>query len=274
MAGVWVFPKPSTERPRRWCSTVDKSSLPGRGNRRGARPGRVEVGPDAGHVRRQEGLYPRGSCLQGHPRHPGRRPPGEIDSERPTGSRDLWHDLRRTRCRLAAQRPPLDSADRQRHQRGEERRWVGGHHASIRRHHPGDHGSAGKGADPGPDPSQGRDSRPASATAPQVETLTDPIDSSMPVARVLRREKEEASGPKLEDAAIIVSGGRGLGAPENFKMLDELATDLGARSEPAAPSSMPAGSHTRSRLVRPERPSNQRSISLLASRAPCSTRSE
>jgi electron transfer flavoprotein alpha subunit len=68
----------------------------------------------------------------------------------------------------------------------------------------------------------------ASAPAPQVETLTEPIDTSMPVARVLRREKEKASGPKLEDAAIIVSGGRGLGAPENFKMLDELAAELGA----------------------------------------------
>lgn len=68
----------------------------------------------------------------------------------------------------------------------------------------------------------------ASASTPQVETLTDPVDASKPVARVLRREKEKASGPKLEDATIIVSGGRGLGAPENFKMLDELAAELGA----------------------------------------------
>ena len=64
--------------------------------------------------------------------------------------------------------------------------------------------------------------------APQVERLTDPVDTSKPVARVLRREKEQASGPRLEDAAVIVSGGRGLGAPENFKMLDELAAELGA----------------------------------------------
>jgi electron transfer flavoprotein alpha subunit len=68
----------------------------------------------------------------------------------------------------------------------------------------------------------------ASAGTPQVQTLTDAVDSSKPVARVLRRETEKASGPKLEDAAIIVSGGRGLGAPENFKMLDELAAELGA----------------------------------------------
>src|SRR2546429_8370559 len=68
---------------------------------------------------------------------------------------------------------------------------------------------------------------PASAAgAPEVRTLTDPVDTSKPVARVLRRETEKASGPKLEDATIIVSGGRGLGAPENFKMLDELAAQL------------------------------------------------
>ena len=70
---------------------------------------------------------------------------------------------------------------------------------------------------------------PASgAGEPQVETLSDPVDTSKPAAKVLRREKEKAQGPKLEDASIIISGGRGLGAPENFKMLDELAGELGA----------------------------------------------
>ena len=68
----------------------------------------------------------------------------------------------------------------------------------------------------------------ASGGAPQLERLTDPVDSGKAVARVLRRETEKASGPKLEDAAIIVSGGRGLGAPENFKLVDELAAELGA----------------------------------------------
>lgn len=70
---------------------------------------------------------------------------------------------------------------------------------------------------------------PASpAASPEVVKLSDPIDTSKPAARVLRREKQKAEGPRLEDAAVIVSGGRGLGAPENFKMLDELAGEIGA----------------------------------------------
>jgi electron transfer flavoprotein alpha subunit len=64
--------------------------------------------------------------------------------------------------------------------------------------------------------------------APEIETLRDAVDRSRPAPRVLRREKEKASGPRLEDAAVIVSGGRGMGAPENFAMLDELANELGA----------------------------------------------
>jgi electron transfer flavoprotein alpha subunit len=66
------------------------------------------------------------------------------------------------------------------------------------------------------------------ASAPEVVTLNDPVDTSKPMARVLRREKQKAEGPRLEDATVIVSGGRGLGAPENFKMLDELAGEIGA----------------------------------------------
>lgn len=69
---------------------------------------------------------------------------------------------------------------------------------------------------------------PANGAPAQVETLTEPPDTGRAAARVLRREKEQAAGPRLEDAAVIVSGGRGLGGPENFSMLDELAAELGA----------------------------------------------
>src|SRR5262249_54958735 len=38
---------------------------------------------------------------------------------------------------------------------------------------------------------------------------------------------EESSGPSIEDADIIVAGGRGLGGPENFTLVEELAKALG-----------------------------------------------
>ena len=37
----------------------------------------------------------------------------------------------------------------------------------------------------------------------------------------------ESSGPSIEDADVIVAGGRGLGAPENFTLAEELARALG-----------------------------------------------
>jgi len=68
----------------------------------------------------------------------------------------------------------------------------------------------------------------AEVSSAQVETLKDAVDSAKPAARILRREKERAAGPRLEDAPVIVSGGRGLGGPEHFAMLDQLAAELGA----------------------------------------------
>lgn len=53
------------------------------------------------------------------------------------------------------------------------------------------------------------------------------LDASMVRSRVLEVVKEEAEGIKLEDASIVVSGGRGLGGPEPFSQLEELAKLLG-----------------------------------------------
>ena len=46
-------------------------------------------------------------------------------------------------------------------------------------------------------------------------------------AKVVDHEQEQSSGPSIEDADIIVAGGRGLGAPENFTLAEELAQALG-----------------------------------------------
>ena len=42
-------------------------------------------------------------------------------------------------------------------------------------------------------------------------------------ARVLARHVEERSGPKLDEADVVVSGGRGLGGAEHYAMIEELA---------------------------------------------------
>lgn len=45
--------------------------------------------------------------------------------------------------------------------------------------------------------------------------------------RVLDKVKEEVVGVRLEDARVVVCGGRGIGSPEGFSQLEELAKLLG-----------------------------------------------
>ncbi len=47
-------------------------------------------------------------------------------------------------------------------------------------------------------------------------------------AAMVEQAHAEQSGPSIEDADILVTGGRGLGSPEGFGALEELATALGA----------------------------------------------
>ena len=46
--------------------------------------------------------------------------------------------------------------------------------------------------------------------------------------KVLKRINEQSEGIKLEDADIVIAGGRGLGGPEPFETLDEIAGLLNA----------------------------------------------
>ncbi|NOX30436.1 MAG: electron transfer flavoprotein subunit alpha/FixB family protein [Actinobacteria bacterium] len=47
-------------------------------------------------------------------------------------------------------------------------------------------------------------------------------------ARITERHVEELEGPQLDDAAIVVSGGRGMGTAEGYQMVEQLAKRLGA----------------------------------------------
>lgn len=70
------------------------------------------------------------------------------------------------------------------------------------------------------------DETPAPRQA-QVEALR--LAEDPPRVEVLEEIREQASsGPRLKDAKVIVSGGRGLGGPENWKFVEELAQVLGA----------------------------------------------
>jgi electron transfer flavoprotein alpha subunit len=52
----------------------------------------------------------------------------------------------------------------------------------------------------------------------------------VPAARVLDRVAEAGAAASLEDARVVVVGGRGVGSPEGFGLVEELATLLGGVS--------------------------------------------
>jgi electron transfer flavoprotein alpha subunit len=62
----------------------------------------------------------------------------------------------------------------------------------------------------------------------EVTTLDAGIDAASIRTKSLEFVKEEVTGIKLEDADVIVTGGRGIGGPEGFKQLEELAGFLHA----------------------------------------------
>jgi electron transfer flavoprotein alpha subunit len=61
----------------------------------------------------------------------------------------------------------------------------------------------------------------------EVEDVPVAIEDWSKKATMLEQAHEESEGPSIEDADVIVAGGRGLGKPENFSLVEELAKALG-----------------------------------------------
>jgi electron transfer flavoprotein alpha subunit len=61
----------------------------------------------------------------------------------------------------------------------------------------------------------------------QVEDVTVELQDFSQRAVMVERAHAESEGPSIEDADVIVAGGRGLGEPEKFALLEDLAKALG-----------------------------------------------
>src|SRR5262249_27243851 len=66
------------------------------------------------------------------------------------------------------------------------------------------------------------------ARAGTVESFAVEFDAGAPRARVLKVTAASTGKIDLTESEIIVSGGRGLKAPENFRLIEDLAEALGA----------------------------------------------
>jgi electron transfer flavoprotein alpha subunit len=61
----------------------------------------------------------------------------------------------------------------------------------------------------------------------EIEDVGVQLEEHSQIATMIERAHAESEGPNLEEADVIVAGGRGLGGPENFNLVEALAQALG-----------------------------------------------
>ena len=81
---------------------------------------------------------------------------------------------------------------------------------------------------------------PSGGTA-EVVTIEVEIPEELTRARRVECHEEEASGPRLEEAKVVISGGRGLQEASNFSLLDQLAAEIGDAAVGASRAVVDAG---------------------------------
>jgi electron transfer flavoprotein alpha subunit len=72
------------------------------------------------------------------------------------------------------------------------------------------------------------DAEPAGGNGePEIAEVSPSYAAHSTSVNLVSQDTEESSGPSIEDADVIVAGGRGLGSPDNFTLAEELAKALG-----------------------------------------------
>jgi electron transfer flavoprotein alpha subunit len=82
---------------------------------------------------------------------------------------------------------------------------------------------------------------PGGGGTASVVSVDVEIPDDLRTVRRVERHEESASGPKLEEAKVVISGGRGLQAAANFAILDQLAAALGNAAVGASRAVVDAG---------------------------------
>jgi electron transfer flavoprotein alpha subunit len=75
----------------------------------------------------------------------------------------------------------------------------------------------------------------------EVVAVNAEVPDELRSTTVLERRSEASSGPTLDDAKVVIAGGRGLGGPEAFDILHDLAAAIGGAAVGASRAAVDAG---------------------------------